>query len=81
MELILLKEILVDKLRVPAISKLQKIHNVKVAFEALHEAGFQIFYDITPKDIVEGHKEKTLSFLWQIIYKFQAPRLAQVSFL
>lgn len=30
--------------------------------------------DITAKDIVDGHREKTLSLLWQIIYKFRSPR-------
>lgn len=73
MEIILLKNNLLSGLRVPAISRLQKIHNVKIVFDSLAEAGFQILYDITPKDIVDGHQEKTLSFLWQIIYKFQAP--------
>lgn len=79
MEIVLVKENLVNELRVPAVSRLQKIHNVKIAFDALKAAGFEILHDITPKDIVEGHREKTMSFLWQIIYKFQEPRLAKVN--
>lgn len=80
MELILLKENLLSQLRVPAINIMQKVHNTKIAFAALNQSGFEILYGIVPKDIVEGHKEKTLSFLWQIIYKFQAPRFMKVSF-
>nr|XP_022909271.1 abnormal spindle-like microcephaly-associated protein homolog [Onthophagus taurus] len=79
MEIILLRDNLLENMRVPAISRLQKIHNVKIAFEALTEANFIILHDIQPKDIVDGHKEKTLSFLWQIIYKFEAPRLKKAA--
>ncbi|KAL3281233.1 hypothetical protein HHI36_004447 [Cryptolaemus montrouzieri] len=73
MELILLRNDLTERLRVPAISRLQKIHNVKLVFQSLNEAGFNIEHDIEPFHIVDGHREKTLSFLWQIIYKFHAP--------
>nr|CAD7400031.1 unnamed protein product [Timema poppensis] len=73
MEIILQDYSLSVKLRTPPISILQKIHNVDVALSALHKAGFQLSCDIAAKDIVEGHKEKTLSLLWQLIYKFRAP--------
>nr|CAD7425632.1 unnamed protein product [Timema monikensis] len=73
MEIILQDYSLSVKLRTPPISILQKIHNVEVALSALHKAGFQLSCDIAAKDIVEGHKEKTLSLLWQLIYKFRAP--------
>ncbi|KAF5302457.1 hypothetical protein FQR65_LT08547 [Abscondita terminalis] len=79
MEIILMKNNLTDKLRVPAVSRLQKIHNMKLVFEALLDANFEIIGDIGPKDIVDGHHEKTLSFLWQIIYKFQAPLMVKSS--
>nr|CAD7392594.1 unnamed protein product [Timema cristinae] len=71
MEIILQDYSLSVKLRTPPISILQKIHNVEVALSALHKAGFQLSCDIAAKDIVEGHKEKTLSLLWQLIYKFR----------
>nr|XP_023013304.1 protein abnormal spindle [Leptinotarsa decemlineata] len=77
MEIILMRNDLSEKLRVPAISRLQKIHNMKIVFDSLENAGYNILYDITPKDIVDGHKEKTLSFLWQIIYKFEAPLMVK----
>ncbi|XP_057658450.1 protein abnormal spindle isoform X1 [Diorhabda carinulata] len=77
MEIILLKDDLTNNLRVPSISRLQKVHNMKLVFDSLEKAGFKIMYDITPKDIVDGHREKTLSFLWQIIYKFEAPLMVK----
>ncbi|EFA02970.2 abnormal spindle-like microcephaly-associated protein homolog [Tribolium castaneum] len=77
MEIILLQNNLSEKLRVPTVSRLQKIHNMKIVFEALQRSGFEILYDITPSDIVNGHKEKTLSFLWQIIHKLQTPLMAK----
>lgn len=74
-EIILLRNDLIQNMRVPAISRLQKIHNVKIAFGALENSGFELISDINPRDIVDGHREKTLSLLWQILYKFEAPLL------
>jgi abnormal spindle-like microcephaly-associated protein len=53
---------------------LQKVHNVDLALKALEAAEYKILGDITAKDIADGHREKTLSLLWQIIYKFRAPK-------
>lgn len=50
------------------------MHNVDLALKALEAAEYQILGNITSKDIADGHREKTLSLLWQIIYKFRAPR-------
>ncbi|XP_068632187.1 protein abnormal spindle [Battus philenor] len=73
MEIILMKNGLLSQLRTPAISRLQKIHNVQVALNALKEANFVIVGDITATDIADGHREKTLSLLWQLIHVFRAP--------
>ncbi|RVE44466.1 hypothetical protein evm_010870 [Chilo suppressalis] len=73
MEIILMKNGLLHQLRTPAISRLQKIHNVQVALNALKEANFVIVGDITANDIADGHREKTLSLLWQLIHVFRAP--------
>ncbi|KAJ2945923.1 hypothetical protein O0L34_g4838 [Tuta absoluta] len=73
MEIILLKNGLLTQLRTPAISRLQKIHNVQVALNALKEANFSIVGDITAQDIADGHREKTLSLLWQLIHVLRAP--------
>ncbi|XP_055616188.1 protein abnormal spindle [Toxorhynchites rutilus septentrionalis] len=74
MEIILLRDDLTNHLRVPSISRLQKIHNVNLALKALEEAQYQITGDIAAKDICDGHREKTLSLMWQIVYKFRAPK-------
>ncbi|XP_068734820.1 abnormal spindle-like microcephaly-associated protein homolog [Montipora capricornis] len=59
-------------LRVPAISRLQKIHNVDVFMRALKERGVLLDeIDIHARHIVDGHREKTLALLWQIIFHFQ----------
>ncbi|XP_036149529.1 protein abnormal spindle isoform X2 [Monomorium pharaonis] len=65
---------LTQRCRVPAISRLQKVHNVDVALNALRQAGYVLEGNIDAKSIADGHCEKTLSLLWQIIHKYQAPR-------
>lgn len=62
-----------QKLRLPAISKLQKIHNVNLAFTRIFEH-ISIEGNISTRDIVNGHREKILSLFWQIIYKYLTPR-------
>ncbi|KAM6455279.1 abnormal spindle-like microcephaly-associated protein [Liasis olivaceus] len=63
------------KLRVPAISRLQKVHNVKLAFEVLKDHGIQLKDEhgstIDTKDIVDRHREKTFALLWKIVFAFQ----------
>lgn len=72
-------EDLSSQLRVPAISRTQKIHNVDIALKALINAEFLINGNISAKDIADGHREKTLSLLWQIIYKFRSPKFNQAA--
>ncbi|KYN16622.1 PREDICTED: protein abnormal spindle [Trachymyrmex cornetzi] len=74
MELITGTRGLAQRCRVPAISRLQKIHNVDMALSALCQAGYVLEGNIDAKSIADGHCEKTLSLLWQIIHKYQAPR-------
>ncbi|XP_034486425.1 protein abnormal spindle isoform X2 [Drosophila innubila] len=74
MEVILLRDDLTQQLRVPAISRLQRIFNVKLALGALQNADFQLSGDISAADIVDGYREKTLSLLWQLCYKFRSPK-------
>lgn len=74
MEVILLRDDLTQQLRVPAISRLQRIYNVKLALGALRDADFQLSGDISAADIVDGYREKTLSLLWQLCYKFRSPK-------
>ena len=58
-------------LRIPAVSRLQKVFNNEVALKELRKANAAIPTNITAKDIVDGHREKTLSLLWSIIFGFQ----------
>jgi len=60
-----------SQLRVPSISRLQKVHNVDLALTALRKGGAEIRKDIVGKDLVDGHREKTLELLWSIIFGYQ----------
>ncbi|XP_047443910.1 abnormal spindle-like microcephaly-associated protein [Mugil cephalus] len=74
MELLVQDWSLSPKLRLPAISRLQKVHNVDVALQVLRSKGVDLKDDhgslIDSRDIVDGHREKTLSLLWKIIFAF-----------
>ncbi|XP_053490536.1 abnormal spindle-like microcephaly-associated protein isoform X2 [Ictalurus furcatus] len=71
-----------SKLRMPAISRLQKVHNVGIALQVLREKGVDLRDDqgvfIDPRDIVDGHREKTLNLLWKIIFSFQVEIMLDV---
>ncbi|XP_051929492.1 abnormal spindle-like microcephaly-associated protein homolog [Hippocampus zosterae] len=75
MELLIKQWGLSAKLRLPAISRLQKIHNVDIAMQVLKIRGVDLKDEhgsvIDSRDIVDGHREKTLSLLWKIIFSFQ----------
>ncbi|XP_024134348.1 abnormal spindle-like microcephaly-associated protein isoform X2 [Oryzias melastigma] len=74
MELLTLDWSLSAKLRLPAISRLQKIHNIDVALQVLKAKGINLKDEhgsiIDSRDIADGHREKTLSLLWKIIFAF-----------
>ncbi|XP_057697772.1 abnormal spindle-like microcephaly-associated protein [Corythoichthys intestinalis] len=75
MELLIKQWDLSAKLRLPAISRLQKIHNMDIALQVLKIRGVDLKDEygsiIDSRDIVDGHREKTLSLLWKIIFSFQ----------
>nr|XP_023650446.1 abnormal spindle-like microcephaly-associated protein [Paramormyrops kingsleyae] len=64
-----------QKLRVPAISRLQKVHNVDIALQVLRDRGVDLKDEhggaIDSRDIVDGHREKSITLLWKIIFAFQ----------
>ncbi|XP_026200889.1 abnormal spindle-like microcephaly-associated protein isoform X2 [Anabas testudineus] len=74
MELLIQDWSLSSKLRLPAISRLQKVHNVDIALQVLKSKGVDLKDEhgsiIDSRDIVDGHREKTLSLLWKIIFAF-----------
>lgn len=67
------------RLRLPAVSRLQKLHNVGVAFGELQAQGLDLsFFEsksvkrpITHKDIVDGNRGKTLVVLWKMIVRWK----------
>uniref|UniRef100_A0A2K5NXH8 Assembly factor for spindle microtubules n=1 Tax=Cercocebus atys TaxID=9531 RepID=A0A2K5NXH8_CERAT len=63
------------KLRIPAISRLQKMHNVDIVLQVLKSRGIELSDEhgntILSKDIVDRHREKTLRLLWKIAFAFQ----------
>uniref|UniRef100_A0A671VR07 Assembly factor for spindle microtubules n=1 Tax=Sparus aurata TaxID=8175 RepID=A0A671VR07_SPAAU len=75
MELLIQEWSLSAKLRLPAISRLQKVHNVDITLQVLKSKGVDLKDErgstIDSRDIVDGHREKTLSLLWKIIFAFQ----------
>lgn len=58
---------LLSKLRLPAVSRLQKLHNVGVAIGALRKFGVPIGRDILPHHIVDAHREVVLKLFWSIV--------------
>ncbi|KAL7057328.1 hypothetical protein AAHC03_019051 [Spirometra sp. Aus1] len=72
---------LMSLVRFPPISRLQKIHNVGIALSAFEAAsdGKNLFTSagkpINERDIVDGHRSKTLSLLWCILLRFQVTAL------
>ncbi|KAL1613737.1 hypothetical protein SLS54_010315 [Diplodia seriata] len=65
--------VLSQHLKFPCASRAQKQHNVQIALSALEGtkgvAG-QAFREISPEDIVNGHREKTLGLLWSLVGKW-----------
>uniref|UniRef100_A0A663LKM6 Calponin-homology (CH) domain-containing protein n=1 Tax=Athene cunicularia TaxID=194338 RepID=A0A663LKM6_ATHCN len=75
MELLTKNWNLSKQLRVPAISRLQKMHNVDIALNVLKERGIHLKDEsgssIDSRDIVDRHRERTLALLWKIVFAFQ----------
>jgi hypothetical protein len=60
---------LMAQLRVPAISFMQKSHNLNLALERAF--GGTVEAGIDAKGVVEGNREATLFLLWKLQYKFE----------
>lgn len=65
---------LVGQMRVPAGSRLQKMHNVGVALKAFKAAQCPVLAS-TAKAIVAGNLEQTLALLWRVMMHFQVQDL------
>ena len=53
----------------PAISRPQKVCNVAIALDTLASVPSmtRLMSDITPEDVVDGHREKTVKLLWGLV--------------
>lgn len=60
---------LLTKLRLPAVSRLQKLHNVGVVLSLFDEIGVHNTLDIAAHHIVDGYREQVLQLLWMIAAK------------
>lgn len=62
-------QILTQHLKFPCVARAQKMYNVELALGALRESG-QIEGEIKAEDIVDGHRERTIALLWQLVGKW-----------
>ena len=82
MEILTKNRKLTESLRLPASTRMQKLHNVGVALKALeHSAAGPPPEKPTSKDIVDGHLQKTLDLLWHVIFGFQIGQLLNIEHL
>ena len=82
LEILTKNQKLTESLRLPASTRMQKIHNVGVALKALeNSAAGAPPENPTPKDIVDGHLQKTLDLLWHVIFGFQIGQLLSIEHL
>jgi abnormal spindle-like microcephaly-associated protein len=56
-------------LRVPAVSRLQKMHNVGISLKYLRMNGLDL-HNIDEKSIVDGHQNSTILLLWTLLFEF-----------
>lgn len=60
-----------EKMRLPAVSRLQKLHNVEIVLRALSDVSGLTIGNIRAKHIVDAHRDKVLSLLWCIVAHFK----------
>lgn len=58
---------LLATLRLPAVSRLQKLHNVGVVLDILNERGVPNLTEVASHHIVDGYREQVLQLLWAVI--------------
>jgi len=64
--------VLSQHLKFPSIGRAQKLYNVQIALAALSGVKgvpVQVVGGVEAEDIVDGHREKTLSLLWSLVGK------------
>ena len=66
---------LVGQLRLPAVSRLQKLHNTERALTYFDEIGIPNIASIEPNHIIEGHRPQVLKLLWSIMSSYKLATL------
>lgn len=71
------RNVLSQHLKMPCLGRAQKVFNVQVAMSALCEYGRlgDKEHDVTAEDIVDGHREKTLSLVWSLVSNYGLQQL------
>ncbi|KAG9070338.1 hypothetical protein KI688_009675 [Linnemannia hyalina] len=74
-----------QKMKFPTLSKTHMQQNVNLALSALVTQGISLEGTrggvVTPRDIVEGHREKTFGLLWKLILNWKVAVLVDLSVL
>ncbi len=65
-------------MRLPAVSRLQKVHNVQVALSSFSSLDITDLNTIHPNHIVDGHRPQVLKMLWSIICSFKLSSLIDI---
>jgi abnormal spindle-like microcephaly-associated protein len=72
-------------MKFPTLSKTHMQQNVSLALSALVNEGISLEGTrggiVTPRDIVEGHREKTFGLLWKLILNWKVAVLIDLSIL
>jgi abnormal spindle-like microcephaly-associated protein len=58
---------LLSQLRLPVVSRLQKLHNVGIALKEMIHVGIPLTTDIAAHHIVDGHRQMVLKLLWILV--------------
>ncbi len=58
---------IMQRLRLPAVSRLQKMHNVNVALSELSNFGIVIPNDLHAHHVVDAHREMVLKLMWSVV--------------
>eukprot|EP00980_Cylindrotheca_fusiformis_P001667 scaffold381_cov138-Cylindrotheca_fusiformis.AAC.3 len=58
---------LMTRLRLPSISRLQKLYNLNLALSSLRESGIMVADDVNAHHIVDGHRDMVLKVMWSLI--------------
>jgi abnormal spindle-like microcephaly-associated protein len=64
-------------LKLPCIGHASKVHNVEIALGVLRGLKGGVYNEVNAADIVNGHRERTLSFLWSLIGRLGLGQLVE----